>query len=91
MIGMREWIMARDPIEAQITTAKRRLAQTNGVSALERYVGSADLLRQEWDSLSVERRQAIVKAVIHQIVIRPAPLAGRRRFAPERVQTSWRF
>jgi site-specific DNA recombinase len=85
----REWTLAKAPIQQRISENERRLATFSGTSALDGYVGHADALRRQWDSLTAARQRAIVSALLDSIVIGPA-VRGRNVFDPSRVTPSWR-
>ena len=52
-----------------------------------RPISGADV-RDAWDQLSVERRRAVLHALIDRVVIRPATTPGR--FTSDRVDVEWR-
>ena len=85
----REWTLAKAPIQQRISENERRLATFSGTSALDGYVGHADALRRQWDSLTAARQRAIVSALLDSIVIGPG-VRGRNVFDPSRVTPSWR-
>ncbi len=85
----REWTMAKAPIQERITAHERRLASSNGTSALNGYVGHADSLRRQWNTLTAARQRAIVSALLDSIVIGPA-VRGRNTFDPNRVTPNWK-
>jgi ribosomal protein S7 len=44
-------------------------------------------LRQVWPNLSLDRRRAIVKAVLVKVIVHPAP--GKRVFDPSKIEAVW--
>ncbi len=68
-ITTREWITARDRIEAHITQCQRQLARSSGNDALIGLVGNGAQLRTQWAGLSLSRQHAIISAVLDHAVI----------------------
>jgi site-specific DNA recombinase len=79
-----EYLRLREGIEERLDAARRSLGGDVSSAATIRYAGKPGALGDDWDSLSLDRRQAIVRAVVKPVVIRPAG-DGPRRFDPERV------
>jgi len=86
----REWMTARDPIQARIRDAERRLAAMTDSAALSGLIGNSTQLRQQWAALGLDRRQAIIRAVLDHAVITPGT-AGARELDINRVQPTWRL
>ncbi|MGL6234930.1 MAG: recombinase family protein [Segniliparus sp.] len=84
----REWIAARNPIQARIRDTERQLAHSTGNTALHGLAGKGGELRGQWADLPFERRHAIVKAVLDHAVI--APGKGGWVFDINRVRPRWR-
>jgi DNA invertase Pin-like site-specific DNA recombinase len=84
-----EWLTARTEIEARITAAKKRLSFHDGRSALDGYVGNAKALRAKWGSLPIDRRRAVIAALIDRVVIGPGR-RGLNRFDPARATPVWK-
>jgi DNA invertase Pin-like site-specific DNA recombinase len=89
-IGLSEWLIAREPIEARVTSAKKQLARLSRVSALDGHVGHGSTLRDAWPGLPLTRQRAIVAAVLDHAVIGPGR-RGYNRFEPDRVTPVWRI
>ena len=88
-INMREWLLARDPIERRQAEASRRIGSLIGSSALEGYVGNAEHLRAQWVDLAPDRQRSIIGAIIRHVTVNPA-VRGRTRFDPDRLEVLWR-
>jgi site-specific DNA recombinase len=88
-IVAREWTAARTPIQRRIAENERRLGALTGSSALDGYIGHADALRSQWDSLAPARQRAVVAALLDSIIIGPA-VRGRNTFDPTRVTPVWK-
>jgi site-specific DNA recombinase len=89
LIGLQEWLTARNGIEQRLQAARKKLATLNQVTALDGYLGSASELREEWESMPLSRQAAIIAAVLDHAVIDPAT-RGRNSFDPARVNFVWR-
>ena len=83
-------ITARDPIQARITDTGRQLAAATGTTALDGLAGRGAALRQRWDSLTLDRQHAIVRAVLDYAVIAPGT-PGAHTLDINRVQPRWRI
>jgi site-specific DNA recombinase len=86
-IGRREWLAARQPLQARIDTARRRLSRLSPTTVIDDYVGHADVLRAAWDSLGLSRQQAVVQVVLDHVIAHPA--TPGRRFDPDRFEPIW--
>lgn len=87
-ITLSEWMAARGPIESRLDRAKRALAQSSGAGAIVDYLGDASALRGSWDELPLDRRRAILSAVLDHVEIAPGR-RGFNRFDPSRVTPVW--
>ena len=90
LITAREWLTARAPIEARIKNAERARATITDTGPLAGLVGNGDRLRGEWQHLSIDRQQAIIKSVLDHAVIGPCT-PGARTLDIDRVQPVWRL
>jgi hypothetical protein len=89
-ISLGEYLAARKPIQQRIDIARRQVAKVTQTGALDRYVGSASVLRDGWAELPISRRRAIIAAVLDHVVVSPA-VRGRTAFDPARVAPLWRI
>ena len=89
-VSAREWMAARNPIEARIHDTQRRLAHATDTSALNGLTGNGTVVREQWDSLGIDRRQAIIRAVLDHAIIGPGT-PGARTLDIHRVQPQWRL
>jgi site-specific DNA recombinase len=89
-ISHREWLTARQPIQARIDATKRRLSRVSGSHRIDEFVGRATALAGTWADLPLTRQVAIVRTLIDHIVVQPA-FKGRNRFDPERLIPIWRL
>jgi site-specific DNA recombinase len=88
-ISRGEWLTARPPIEKRQTLAKKRLAALNRTTALLPFIGDAERLRAQWQTMTLTRQQQIVAALIEYVVVGPGR-RGYNRFDPSRLQPVWR-
>jgi DNA invertase Pin-like site-specific DNA recombinase len=84
------WKTANAALQQRIETAERRLASQAGTSALVGLPGNGAALRAQWDSLSISRRAAIIRAMLDEVTVRPAAYHGSRDFLA-RVSPRWRY
>ncbi len=89
-ISMREWLLAREPIQQQLDVARRRSAQNGQVTVLADYVGRSGALRRRWPELGFDRQRAILAAVLVEVLVRPGR-RGFNRFDPSRFELVWRY
>lgn len=89
-ISAREWMTARNPIEARISDTERRIARRTRTDALTGWVGNSDELRTKWESLNLTRQAAIVNAIVDRVIIGPGT-SGARELDPDRVSVVWKL
>jgi site-specific DNA recombinase len=88
-ISMDELRAARAPIEQRLTAARKQLTKVSRASVIDRYVGNAEGLRAEWESLDLSQQHAIVAAVIESVVVGPGR-RGYNRFDESRLTPRFR-
>ena len=86
---MREWLAAREPLQRQLDAARRRMARDSRAMVLAEHAGRGGALRERWAGLSLERRRAIIAAVLDRVVAGPGR-RGYNRFDPSRFELVWR-
>ena len=89
-ITMREWLTAREPLQQQLDAAKRDVARDSRAGVLNGYVGHGGALRKAWPDLTLDRKRAIIGAVLQQVVVNPGR-RGYNRFDPNRFDLVWRY
>ena len=89
-ISHREWLAARQPIQARIDSIKRRLSRVSATHRIDEFVGKSEVLRDAWTDLDLTRQQAIVATVLDHFVVNPA-VPGRNTFDTERFTPNWRL
>jgi site-specific DNA recombinase len=88
-ISRAEWLAARNVVERRLDTARKALARSTRTTALDGFFGAQGALRTAWPALGIDRRRAVLAAVLDRVTIRPA-VRGRNRFDPARVDVTWR-
>ena len=87
-IGRAEWLAARRTVEKILEDARARLSRSAGTGAVASFVGRSGALRGVWDDLDLDRRRAVVGAVVAEVTVGPA-VKGRNFFDPTRVEIVW--
>ena len=87
-ISKAEWMRARRGLEERAQAARAILHRRHRSGALAAYVAPG-ALRQAWPDLDVQRRRAIIAAVVDHITVTSATRRGPR-FDPNRVDITWR-
>jgi site-specific DNA recombinase len=88
-ITLREWLLARAPVEQRQSEVTIRMSRLTGASALEGYVGNAEHLKAQWADLAPDRQRTIISALVDHLTVNPG-VKGRTRFDPTRLEVAWR-
>lgn len=89
-ITMREWMIAKKPIEQRQSAAQKQLASLSHSDALRGLIGNGQQLGASWNTLNLSRQNAITAALIDHIVIGPGT-PGARNLDRARVNIVWRL
>jgi DNA invertase Pin-like site-specific DNA recombinase len=89
-ISHAEWMTARTIIENRMEASKRKLHRATKTTQLAPLIGHGSALRGQWETLNLDRQQAIVTAVMLHAVIKPG-IKGFSGFDPNRVEPVWRL
>jgi DNA invertase Pin-like site-specific DNA recombinase len=82
---------ALDTVAEQMSQLQASLTSDTASAAVGRYAGRKGLLRQEWPEMALDRRQAILRALMVSVEIAPRVKGGTNRFDPSRVgEPVWR-
>ncbi len=90
-LSMAEWSAAKAPIGQRIKANEKLLGRLTRTTAVTGFVGNASELRALWSDLTLQRQQAIIKAVLDHFTISPQAKRGSTRFEPDRVTPTWRI
>lgn len=88
-IRLKEWLAARDVIDARMEATRKRLSRLSQTAAIDPYVGQASALRAEWSEMPLNRQRAIASALLDRAIVHPA-VPGRTTFDPARIGPVWR-
>lgn len=89
VISMREWVAAREPLQARLDAARASATPNAAPSALANLLGKKGALRTAWDDLTFDQRQDVLRIIIERVVIAPA-VRGRNKYDPDRVTIEYR-
>jgi hypothetical protein len=84
-IGVREFLAARQPLEERLKRALAELEDETDV--LAPIVGAVDI-HKAWDGLELDRKRAVISAVVHEVRIKPADHGGH--YDGSRIEVRWR-
>jgi site-specific DNA recombinase len=88
-LTLREYLVARKPIERRIEASRRRISRQRGTSAIDDFVHRPGALRAAWPTLTLSRQHAIIAAILAHITVDRA-VRGLNRFDPRRLNPVWR-
>jgi site-specific DNA recombinase len=89
VISRAEYVDRRARVADRITATRRALSRSTRLAALDGFTGSAEAFDAAWEQASVDKRRAVITAVIERIVVHPA-VRGRNVFDPSRIKPVWR-
>jgi DNA invertase Pin-like site-specific DNA recombinase len=92
-ITMREFSIARGLQDDRLAKAQAQTVTDRTSAAVARYAGRPGALSEEWakPEFTLDRKRAVIKAVIDHVVIDVDPKRGSNTFQAQRVQTPvWR-
>jgi site-specific DNA recombinase len=84
-----EWLAAREPLMARIEAMETTLARWPNVVALADLPDTGDELEAAWESWTLDRRRAVLRAVVESVTVLPIGRATAGRFDPARVKLHW--
>jgi site-specific DNA recombinase len=88
LISRAEFLAAREVIEARIEATNRVLSERPRTGILLDLPSTEAALRDGWETWSVDRRHAVVAAVLDAVIVSPARRG--KRFDADRVTPIWR-
>jgi DNA invertase Pin-like site-specific DNA recombinase len=86
VISRAEWLARRGPLVEKITAAYQAATAGADTSPIAQFRGTN--VRELWDSLDVDRRRAVLSALVEQVTVRPATTRGRG-FDTARIGITW--
>jgi site-specific DNA recombinase len=89
-LSLREWEAMRTPKRRRLAEAQALMAGDTSDAAVGRYAGQVGRLAGDWPTIPLDRRQAILRAVIERVVVAPIGRGHGRRFDSSRVSIKWR-
>ena len=84
-----EWEEARRETARRLTAKEAALRAVEASKPLLRLPGKGALLSEQWDSMGIEERREVIKAVVKRIIVEPV---GTKKPTPasERIRILWR-
>ncbi|HEV2372841.1 MAG TPA: recombinase family protein, partial [Streptosporangiaceae bacterium] len=73
VIDRADWLDIRDRTEARITKARREYDRLSGSGPVLGDIPPAERVRDVWESWSVDRRRAAIRAVLHAVKVKNLP------------------
>ena len=68
-----DWLDIRQRTEDGITRARREYDRLTGSATVMSDIPPSERVRDAWESWTVDRQRAAVRAVLHRVVINPLP------------------
>jgi hypothetical protein len=89
-INKSEWYAIRDRLNARVEANRKAVAQANGNSILNGFVGLGEKLRASWSDYALDYQRSIIDAVIDHVEIAPA-VKGCKTFDPSLITITFKF
>ncbi|MFZ6003792.1 MAG: recombinase family protein [Actinomycetota bacterium] len=87
-INRSEWSTARAGIERRLTDARAKVAIVVVHEISDEYLGRSDVLRAEWEGMTLDRKRAVISTLVNRVLIAPTTRANNR-FDRQRVDIEW--
>lgn len=87
-ISKAEYLAARPVAESKAAEAARVLESLASRDTLEGLIGNGSLIRDRWETYTLDRQHAIIRAVLSSATI-AAGTPGRGNFTPDRIEPHW--
>jgi len=84
-----EWMAAKKPLQARRDAARDRVRSAELDHYTADVLAGAATLRSSWTELPLDRRRAVLTALLEAVVVNPH--TGGRKFNPARVAPAWRI
>ena len=79
------YLKAMDRAADQLAQVQATVTNDTAIAAVSRYAGRKGKLQAEWETMSLDRKQAVIRSVLDHVVIAPLGRGGGNTFKPERV------
>ena len=89
-ITLREWSTMQAGTRRRLAEAQAAMTGDVSEAAVGRYAGQVGKLAGDWPSIALDRRQAMLRAVIGHVVVAPVGKGHGRVFDSGRVSIEWR-
>lgn len=93
-ISMKTLTNIERDVGQQVAALRTRIVRHENLATINDFLVSGGNLRDRWGALSLPRRQALLAALIHRVVVHPYERRGRNRVdreaVAERIEVSWR-
>jgi len=89
-ISQAEWLEARRVLEQRRDAAQKRVGARTDTAALTWFAGKKGALRAAWPTLSLDRKRAVIDALVDRVVCNPAANPHGGKFDPARIDIVWR-
>jgi site-specific DNA recombinase len=86
---IQEWLELRDPIEVRIRAAESALMRRPKLAALTDVPSTRSGLERAWKRWGLDKRRAVLKAVLESVTVLPVGRGSAGRFDPDRVRCRW--
>jgi site-specific DNA recombinase len=73
VIDRADWLDIRQRTEDDISAARREYDRLTGSATVMSDIPASERIRDAWESWSTDRKRAAIRAVLHQLIIRPLP------------------
>jgi site-specific DNA recombinase len=90
LLSREEFMAARTALTERLEANRMKLAKRTSSGAVGRFLGQGGLLREAWQTASLDWRRSIVGALLQHVEIGPGK-AGRLPFDPSRVLPVWKY
>jgi hypothetical protein len=89
-VSMSEWMVARESLQLRLDAAQRKVRRGSSAAVIGPHIGSGGALRKQWPTLNIDRRYAIIAAVLSHVVVKPGR-RGFNQFDADRFELVWRY
>jgi DNA invertase Pin-like site-specific DNA recombinase len=87
LISRADFIVASDALSLRIAQAGQAFAEQASAGVVSALPGAGKKLRADWEGADLDRRRAIIGAIVESITI--APIGRGKRSGPDRVGVRW--